>query len=399
MIEITSYLHRNSLYDLIQRWMCNDLQSSDAGLITRLVHFNNVFVSRYLHSFSEQVFGRLHEQGLQTRRVRIKSGLKDAIVVNPPYTNDRIASLLLEYRQHPGRYYRETPFHGTLYFTSRNGDDLYIGSNRIKRVRRLAEKISRRIIDRIFEAIKARADHLAEVRARDMGITRYQLVTPPSDMIAEFRRAEARLLDDLQHKRPIEDGKPMVIQDVAGIKVILEDNEQKRLFDLLNAWDACEIIEVEPHSGRYNATNVIVRFRPDIDSLLEEPLSRTIIRLMQSRGLDPDEVPGAFSDFVRSGEEAVHIEVIISSYQEMLESEIGRCMHEDRITEQRLRQEYRGHLAKNIEYLMEYLFASSVSPKTELVELPVLLWNTYLPDYYDEVVKALFDIPLVHVTD
>jgi hypothetical protein len=77
----------------------------------------------------------------------------------------------------------------------------------------------------------------------------------------------------------------------------------------------------------------------------------------------------------------------------MLESEIGRCMHEDRIIEQRLRQPYNGHLAKNIEYLMEYLFVFPYSSQFEIGELPIKLWNRYLPDYFDEVLRKLYHIP------
>ena len=69
------------------------------------------------------------------------------------------------------------------------------------------------------------------------------------------------------------------------------------------------------------------------------------------------------------------MEIIVSDYEEMMESEIGRCMHEDRIIEQRLRQQYRGHLAKNITYLMEYLFTFPSSQQVELGELPFKLWN------------------------
>jgi len=83
---------------------------------------------------------------------------------------------------------------------------------------------------------------------------------------------------------------------------------------------------------------------------------------MQRRGFSPAEANHAFFEFVRSGEEDVLLEIILSTYQEMLESEIGRCIHEDRIIEQRLRQQYRGPLARNIQCLMEYLFTFPSSP-------------------------------------
>jgi hypothetical protein len=83
----------------------------------------------------------------------------------------------------------------------------------------------------------------------------------------------------------------------------------------------------------------------------------------------------------------------------MLESEIGRCIHEDRIIEQRLYQQYRGPLARNIQDLMEYLFSFPSSQQRELGELPIKIWNRYLPDYFDEVLKQLFRIPTDHFLD
>ena len=53
MITINSYLHRSTLNNIIRRWMYGEVYSSDADLINRIVHFNNIYVSRYLNLFSE----------------------------------------------------------------------------------------------------------------------------------------------------------------------------------------------------------------------------------------------------------------------------------------------------------------------------------------------------------
>jgi hypothetical protein len=179
---------------------------------------------------------------------------------------------------------------------------------------------------------------------------------------------------------------------VAGIKVILEELDQPRILSLLRKSNDCELIEVEPHRGKYNATNLIVSYRPDKQAILDQPLPEPLLRLMRSLGIERQRVQREFSEFVQEGETEVNIEIIISSYQEMLESEVGRCMHEDRIIEQRLRQEYRGHLSKNVEYLMEYLFAFASSGRTNVSGIPIKLWNRYLPDYFEEVIKELYSI-------
>jgi hypothetical protein len=180
---------------------------------------------------------------------------------------------------------------------------------------------------------------------------------------------------------------------VAGLKMILEAPQQEKLIGLLNRLPECRITEEESHNGHYNATNLIVCYRPDRERILSRPAGGRVLNLMQARGMNPQEVQRTFTEFVLTGETTVSLEIIVSSYEETLESEIGRCVHEDRIIRQRLTQQYRGHLSKNIEYLMEYLFAFPMSAQRELTELPIKLWNRYLPDYFDEVLKNLFNIP------
>ena len=400
MITINSYLHRELLSDIIRRWMYDESHPADADSITRLVHCNHVYVSRYLESFSELIFHELHQEKLSCRSVQVKGQLKDALVFRVPYRNHRIDELIHDYQLNPGRFYRETPFHGTLCFRYRNGGEEYCGASRIKRVRRLAEKSARRIIDRIFVTIKRHADMMADERARLLGVPRERLVTAPEDMTEEFLLAEKRLLDDLHKKRPIADaGEKLVINDVAGVKVILETSQQHRLTELLDRLPNCEIVEEEKHSGQYNATNLIVRYRPPREEIIARPFGQGFLNVMQKRGHSPYEARQAFVEFVRSGEEDILLEIILSNYQEMLESEIGRCMHEDRIIEQRLCQQYRGPLAQNIQYLLEYLFVFPTSDKRDLGELPIRLWNRYLPDYFDEILKQLFHLPTGNFLD
>ena len=64
MITINSFLHREVLNDIIRRWMYDEARPSDADLITRLVHFNHVYVSRYLDLFAGRIFRELHPQVL-----------------------------------------------------------------------------------------------------------------------------------------------------------------------------------------------------------------------------------------------------------------------------------------------------------------------------------------------
>jgi len=398
VITINGFLHREVLSDVIRRWMYNETRPDDADSVVKLVHFNSVFVSRYLKIFAQGIFSGLRPGPLSVFPATRKGDLKDALVTSPPYRNERIDQLTGDYRLNPGRFYRETPFNGALYFAAGNSERIYVGSSRIKRVRRLAEKSARRIIDIIFDRIKKDADMMANDRARLLGIPRTSLLTAPEEMEAEFFRAENRLLEDLRERRPIDaDGKIDPINDVAGIKVILEPHEEMKIQELIARAANGEIVEAEKHSGRYNATNLVVRFRPPKRDILALPLEEGSLRIMQARGYSPYEANQSFREFVLAGEEDVLVEIIVSSYQEILESELGKSMHEDRIIEQRLKQQYRGPLARNIGYLLEYLFFLPAACRNGVLgELPIKLWDRYLPDYFDEVLKGLFHIPPIN---
>jgi len=393
VITINSYLHRQELKDLIRRSMYGKVQCGDGDLINSLVHFNQLFVSRYLHVFAGSLFRELHGSDLREERISLKGEIKDAMVCRPPYLNPHIEGLIRDYKDHPGRFYRETPCQAMLFFKSQEGGADYLGSWRIKRIRRLAEKGARRIIDWIFDAIKRHAETLADERACRLCIPREYLLTSPEEMLAEFLDAEERFVEDLKGQREIEGATDLVINDVAGVKVVLEDDELVRIRTALNNIGYCRVVEEERHQGRYNAVNLVVRITPPKDELIRKPLPANIHTVMASRGITPALADRNFADFVLSGEEDVYLEVIVSNYQEMLESEIGRCMHEDRIIAQRLRQQYRGHLAKNVEYLMRYLFLFPLSNQMELKDLPVKLWDRYLPEYFDGVIAGLFQIP------
>jgi hypothetical protein len=399
MITITGYLHRQELSDIIRRWMYSDCRPSDSGRIFRLVHFNRVYVSLYLQSFAEQLLIAVHSSDLSHQRVFLKGDLKDIIVANPPYNNPRIEELIGAYRQFPGCYYRETPFYGILFYKPRHLSKEYVGSYRIKRLQRLAEKSARRIIDHIFGTIKKHAEILADKRALQLGIARPKLVTSPEDMTAEFLKAETRLVDDLKHGRPIQAIEEQFINDVAGVKVIIEDSDMDGFLHLLDRMENCNVIEKEVHTGKYNATNLIVSFRPVRERLIHLAQGGRLCRLTQARGWSVQKTKQEFFEFVSSGEPEVNVEIIVSNYQEMLESEIGRCMHEDRIIEQRLCQQYNSQLSRNIAFLVEYLFAFASSSRSDLNELPLKLWNRYLPDYFDEVLKKLFGIPSAELLD
>ncbi len=393
MITIGGYIHRGELEDLVWRWLHNRVLPDDPERVTKLIHFNNIYASRYLTYWAKQLFTEL--AGTRTTEVSIqtKAELKDALVSYPHYHTSHIDELVRNYIAHRELYYIETPIHAKLYFAGQGNDHRLIGSQRIKRARRLAEKASRRIVDMIFGAIKKRAEDYADMRAKQLGIARSQLVTSESDMIHEFERAENRIVEDLRDGVHFPRITAPPINDVVGLKVIIEPNQEQRLFDYIETRTRCDIFEIEPHHKKdYHATNLILRACPRKDILVREPVDPKLVAAMRARGLWNGDIQKEFENFVYSGEDEIFLEIIYSSFSDLLESEIGNSMHETRISDQRAKEEYTGHLARNIEYLVLYIFAFASFPSDHLEECAIKVWSHYLPDYFNEVMKRLYRI-------
>lgn len=395
MIRINNFLHRQQLLEITRRWFHDRLDPDDLPSLKALINYNRIWMGRVSREVALWLYGQFAGSQAQAIAVNTKGKLKDLLVENPPYQNDRIKLLCRRYKEHPERYFRETPFLGVLYSIQRGGAPAYIGSTRIKRVRRIAEKGARRISEYIFQQIQKQIQQRTQSFPDILLGNQLHTATTelsPEDLFDEFERAERRIGMEIQRGRLFEEQIEFVLEDVLGMKVIAEDNEQSEIIRILEAHPRCHIMEIEQHRGRYNATNIIFGFRPDKAALLKDDLQPASLERLRLCGMQQDDLQGAFRTFVNEGEDVIHIELILTNFEDMLESELGRSMHEARLMRQRI-QTYRGHLARNVSYLMEYIFACGISPCTSIDHLPIKIWNQYVPDTFDEIIKRLFEIP------
>lgn len=395
MLCLSSYIHRRQLEDILSRWLLDRYRSDDCPRLKDVTNFNTYMVTRYLDDVCMRLFGSMAGQQVHRFEVGHKARLKDFIVSNPPYLTPRIEEILAHYNRYPQDYYRHAPFHGVVYHAGSEERPRYLGHSRIKRTRRIAEKGSRRIIDFIFTLVKTNADILAEERAARLGIPKSLLITDPKTQLSEFVHAERRVIKAIRKGTLVgspDDRPGLTINDVAGLKVILEDDVSHRLYDFIDESPDLSIVEIERHEGIYNATNLILKLSLDHERLTSSPPSGRVLDIFRKRGMSDGDISERYRAFVLNGEPDVYLEVILSNYAEMLESELGRCMHEDRILRQRQRQEYRSPLAHNVRYLIEYMFLFTVSPKKVIDEIPIKLWESYMPDSFDEAVKLLWDL-------
>ena len=393
-------LHRSLLKEIIFRWMSDILLEEDCYQIKKIINFNVYIVNRYLDDICHDMFTSLSGAPLWSFEVNSKGQIKDFILDAAPDKDERIMYIEKRYKKFPEDFYRSSPFHGKLYCTGSREHPTYLGHSRIKRFRRVAEKASRRMISIIFNQIKKRADDLAFERASLLGIPKDRLVTSIEEQIEEFAHAERRFIKELKQGLFYPDEeiiRSARIHDVAGIKVILEDDKLSLLEQFLRARPEFKIVEKEGHSGIYNAVNYIIEYRINKESLLGKPPGARAIKVLEARGLDKDRVLQEYENFVEKAEESIMLEVITSNYKEMIESELGLCMHEDRILAQREQFEYKSSIARNVRYITEYLFLFAISGKISIERLPIRLWEKVMPDTYDHAIRALWDIPTMPV--
>jgi hypothetical protein len=400
MILLTSMLHREELKNIIFHWMTNKLSQEDCVEVKKIINFNVYATNLYLDALCEDMFSSLSGDVPWTFEVTSKGQLKDFILKVVPYRSERLEYIRSRYRRFPEDFYLSSPFHGKVYCTGPNDAPVYLGHSRIKRFRRIAEKASRRMIEIIFEQVKKRADDLAMERASRLGIPKEQLFTPIDQQVEEFAHAERRFIKELKRGMFYPEEQVLRsarIHDVAGVKVLLEENRELLFEDFFNSHPRFKIFEKERHTGIYNAVNYIIEYSLDKDMLGDRLPDSRIMDLLASRGLVARSLAQDYKTFIETAEDSVMVEIITSSYPEMVESELGRCMHEDRILSQRESLEYRSSIARNVRYITEYLFLFALSGKSTLDHLPIKLWEKVMPDTYDHAIRALWDIPTMPV--
>lgn len=383
MLQLNGYPHREQLSAILGRCLFSAFEGpegvrADSSALKQIVNFNAYCGCLILDAFGRSLLARLHGELVRSSVVQSKGALKDVIVSGAPDRSRRVQELIARYHRHPENYYRETPVNGRIY----HQQDRFLGAARVKRFRRIAEKASRYLIDYLFCVVKSKADELARERAARLGVAQSMLHTPIEEQIAEFAHAERKVLKLIKGGQLLEMLPPLPVNDILGFKVLCEGQKIAEVAERLADLKECTIEEQETHSGRYSATHFIVRYRWPRDTiLLHAPVGRAK-QILLERGCSCD-ISEEFTAFANAAEDDLVVEVIVCPWEEMLESEIGRSMHEERVLAQRSHQQYQGSIAKNIEWLMEYLFRFGLSPLSSIDELPIRLWGRYMPDYID----------------
>ncbi|MBI9075932.1 MAG: hypothetical protein JEZ02_11005 [Desulfatibacillum sp.] len=380
---LSAFLHRDELFEITNRWLCDEYRPTDPLQITRIITYDSFAAWQTLMDVTNRILTALSGKIPHEQRVKSKKELKDFLCHSARRQCLGIQTLIEQYMETPEFYYVGSPMAGIVYHDESMN---ILGACRFKKARRIAEKSNRYASRHIFEMVREKAVALMEAREKQgvrKGIDPQELYEQAEKMVMKEIRANGL-------KLPVE---PMTIQDILGFKVVDqgfgEAGLEKAILNMGNA----RIVEKECHTGKYNAVHYVIQVDVDYSCLCRKFRQNGKGPAYARRGLPGDRIHEDFEEFIQTGAKDLSVDLIFTTYEEMIQSEIGRSMHETRIFAQRSNQRVFGNIPVNIEYLMEYLLAVGLCPRVELDEIPIKIWGRYLPETLAYCIRKLFGMP------
>jgi hypothetical protein len=380
---ISAYSHRQQLIEITERWLSDQLAMDDALQITRIITYDGFIAWHTMVAFVQALTSRLGHPKLRGLSLYCKRDLKDFITASNPTGSARAAELIVAYRKMPEFYYVGSPMSGYLFYDP-GGRVLSIC--RFKRTKRIAEKASRYAALHIHDRLRQQTEALL----RDVDPKPPPEGTPTAEVQA---RAEAEIIAAIRGGGIKFPRQAMEIRDVVGVKIVDWGFGAAGLEAFIGDLAGAQILDKEVHQGLYNATHYAIRLRIEPKSIIAAFGSSSHRQACRRRGLSSEDGAADFETFLQEGEADLSLDLILTSYDELLESEIGRSMHEVRIFRQRQETALFGNIPSNIAYIIEYLLAVGLSPVTAIDEIPIKIWGRYLPDTLSYCIRKLYGIP------
>jgi len=387
---LTSFIHRDDLFDLAERWLCGRLEPDDGLRITQILICDDFVLAETVERFARLLIEITYGCPFRQKRIAFKGDLRDAICRSARDRNPRVEELVSLYGQNPEFFYREAPIKGVMYLDEAQ---CLLGLSRLKRPRRIAEKANRYVANWIFRMVQRRAQEMAERRAREYAVPLDKLISPREVMEREFVAAEKAIAQQFKDGTIRLDREALTIHDVGGVKIVAHAERLAGLDRALAHHGQVNVVEKTMFSGNYQAMSAIIQVPWDPEDVCRSYLETRGWESYLNRGIPEAELRKGLEPFLKGARPNLNLELIFSTFPDVVESELGNSLHEERIIAQRDNKVYQGYVPMNVEFLIEYLFAVGLSPQVSIGSLPVKLWGRYLPDTIVDEIRALYCVP------
>jgi hypothetical protein len=376
-VYLSGLIHRDRLFDIACRWLADRIEPRDGRSLTEIFVFERAVTAPSVRALVADLAREYQPGTLTLRRVTTKDAVRDAIVAAVTQPSPRAQDLIEHYRAQPEEFFPRTPVHMSL-ITGEHGR--LVAMVRRKRIRRIADKVSRHVAEQLASEIDAAARYLAEQRARQAGVPLGQMVSSQAEMNQDFTAAERLVADRIRIGELTLDPHQQQVDDLIGVKLILEPHQIGAVEEALDRRDGTWTFHRKVHEGPYGGTHYLVDLElPPVDSIVNG-LRNVNWSFGAGRGVSVYDLESDVYEFVSSGSRTVRVELILTTMEDLVESEFGRSIHEVRILEQRGHASYSGRIAINASWIIEYMLHLAISPTVHVRELPIKIWGRYLRD-------------------
>ena len=383
---LSGLTHRERLFDVATRWLADRLEPTDGRIVTEIFAFERAITAPTVRRFVADLCRTCHRGDFYLERITSKDAVRAAIVAAAVHPSTRVAELIDWYRQLPEEFFPRTPVRMSL-VTLRNGRLTAIV--RRKRIRRIADKVSRRVAEQLTGEIVAVARALAASRPRHRIVGVDRDIAPPSTPAAVGGAAERLVADRIRSGRITLDPEKNRVDDVIGVKVIGTPSELETIEASLDNLEYTFASHREVHAGTYEGIHYLVD--------LELPANEAILANMAGidwsfavgRGLREENLDESFKAYIESCRRTFRVELILTTFDDLVESEFGVSIHEQRILDQRDLADDFGRIARNASSIIEYMLRLATSPTVDIDLIPIKIWGRYIRDTLNYAVAEL----------
>jgi hypothetical protein len=313
---LTSFIHRDALFDIAERWLCGRLEPDDGLRVTQILICDDFVLGETLKRFARHLLDITYDCSFKERHISLKGELRDAICRSVRDRNQRVEELADLYRSNPEFFYREAPINGVMYLDENH---CLLGVSRIKRPRRIAEKANRYVANWIFQVVQKRAQAMAERRAREYAVPLERLITPREVMEREFVAAEKAIAQQFREGTIKLDREAVTIHDVGGVKIVADAGRLARLEKALTGNPRVSLVEKTIFSGNYQATSVIVDIPWDPEHACRRYMESRAWENYVNRGIPEGELRKGLEPFLKRAQSNLNLELILSTFPDMVE--------------------------------------------------------------------------------
>ena len=177
------------------------------------------------------------------------------------------------------------------------------------------------------------------------------------------------------------------------MKIVAAEEALTRLEEFLLTHPEITVVEREVHQGNYRATNLIIEVQWGREAVCRRFLESQAWEKYLNRGIPGHDLRKGIEPLLGRAEPKICMELILTTPEDLVESELGTSIHEERIMVQRGHSKYGGYIPMNVEFLVESLFAIGFSPKINVDQAPIKLWGRYLPETLSSYIRQLHNLP------